>query len=284
MENTRQPRFLATTKGSKYCRLSFFAVLLLVSSLAFYCLDTLKLQASLAFDSAHDLVHQHWPEVIDDAEPTPDTATVTIVFASLQEQDTDWIETGLPDWKVARYIVDSENATYSVPENKGNEGMPYLTYIIDHYDELSPYTIFHHADRFQWHTDDRAYDGLRQLQRLNLDYVQEQGYVNLRCDWKYSCSEWEDEAETTLTSPSEDVADAYKYIFEAADDNVLDEINEPCCAEFAVADWTIRSTPRDVFVRAREWLLDTELTDDLSGRVMERIWHCKFFKKTDNRS
>ncbi|KAL2164330.1 hypothetical protein VTH06DRAFT_3546 [Thermothelomyces fergusii] len=33
------------------------------------------------------------------------------------------------------------------------------------------------------------------------------------------------------------------------------------------------SRPRDDYVRWRDWLLETPLADDLSGRVFEYLWH-----------
>lgn len=51
------------------------------------------------------------------------------VVASLKADDTSWIHENLPDWHLFRYVVDDENAEFTVPQNKGREAMVYLTYV-----------------------------------------------------------------------------------------------------------------------------------------------------------
>ena len=45
-----------------------------------------------------------------------------------------------------------------------------------------------------------------------------------------------------------------------------------CCAQFAVRDEKIRKRGRETYERMREWILETELIDDVSGRVLEKLW------------
>ncbi|KUL84879.1 hypothetical protein ZTR_08227 [Talaromyces verruculosus] len=59
---------------------------------------------------------------------------VELVVASLKQQNASWYSTYFPDWKSNTYIVDEAAAPLTVPQNKGNEAMVYLTYIIDRYD------------------------------------------------------------------------------------------------------------------------------------------------------
>lgn len=61
------------------------------------------------------------------------------------------------------------------------------SFITDRYDTLPPNVIFHHGERFQWHNDDPDHDTLPLLQRFRVPYLQEQGYVNLRCVWAPGC-------------------------------------------------------------------------------------------------
>jgi hypothetical protein len=51
----------------------------------------------------------------------------TFVVASVEKDDISWIGEYLPEWEVMRYVVDSPSANLSVPENKGQEAMAYLT-------------------------------------------------------------------------------------------------------------------------------------------------------------
>lgn len=61
---------------------------------------------------------------------------VELVVASLKQQNTSWYLTYFPDWKSNIYVVDEAAATLTVPQNKGNEAMVYLTYVLNL--QLSP--------------------------------------------------------------------------------------------------------------------------------------------------
>ena len=61
------------------------------------------------------------------------------------------------------------------------------SYIIDNYDALPDNILFIHPNRYQWHNDDPDYDGLPMLRRLQLPFLEEQGYVNIRCAWSLGC-------------------------------------------------------------------------------------------------
>ena len=53
-------------------------------------------------------------------------------------------------------------------------------------------------------------------------------------------------------------------------------LSQPCCAQFAVSRDRIRSLPRAKYESYRNWLLETNLSDNLSGRVWEYLWHYIF--------
>jgi hypothetical protein len=63
----------------------------------------------------------------------------------------------------------------------------------------------------------------------------------------------------------------------------LDEIPEvlaqPCCGQFAISKETIRSQPLARYVFYRDWLLRTDLSDYISGRVWEYMWQFVFTGK-----
>lgn len=75
----------------------------------------------------------------------------------------------------------------SLPSDRGLENMAYLTYIIDHYDSLPDIVILMHGGRYRWHNGDPLYDSALVLSRIQIPYVQEQGYVNMRCVWTVGC-------------------------------------------------------------------------------------------------
>lgn len=116
------------------------------------------------------------------------------------------------------------------------------------------------------------------LLRLRIPHVKSQGYVNLRCVWTLGCP--------IETRPSEEAgkidgnreakagpfyAEAFSSLFPGQP--VPAAIGSPCCAQLAVTGDKIRERPRSDYEAYREWLLNTELPDEISGRVMEYSWH-----------
>lgn len=214
------------------------------------------------------------------ADDCPD---VDLVVASQMKDNTTWLHDSFADWRKLIYVTNDPNATFTVPSNKGREGMVYLTYIINNYDNLADIIIFLHANRYQWHNDDPLYDGLRVLSRLHLSHVLDQGYANLRCVWTLGCpSEIRPLIEAEAASPASDPASNqaragsfYKSAFEELfpDIAVPDVVAAACCAQFAVTANKFRQRPRNDYERFRMWLLRSELNDDLAGRIMEYSWH-----------
>jgi hypothetical protein len=148
--------------------------------------------------------------------------------------------------------------------------------------------IFQHANRYQWHNDDPLYDGQRMLSRLQLPHIQAQGYVNLRCVWTIGCpAELHPirEYEAVLGELSEEITrdsrtgSVYKEAFEALfpGKDVPEAVGASCCAQFAVTGDKVRQRPKSDYETYRRWLLETELPDDISGRVMEYSWHSESF-------
>ena len=138
------------------------------------------------------------------------------------------------------------------------------------------------------------------LSRLQLPYVYDQGYVNLRCVWTLGCpveTRPAIEQESLIPGPGKDeqVSDAragwfYKQAFEEVFPGmpVPDEAGASCCAQFAVSAAKIREPPKHDYGRYRKWVLETNLRDDLSGRIVEYFWHsksplCLFIKTSSNR-
>lgn len=71
--------------------------------------------------------------------------TSTLVIARTKDEDMEWLQKEIPDQPTAIYVVDDPSAPLHPPKNKGHEVMVYLTYIIDHYEELADVTMFMHA-------------------------------------------------------------------------------------------------------------------------------------------
>ena len=243
-----------------------------------------------------------------------------IVMAKLEEEHTEWVAQELPEyaippqkpyftsptlntiltqtsWQRAIYTVNPSHEsrinpnTLTTPFNKGHESMAYFTYIIDNYDSLPSTIAFLHAHRagflMAWHVDAPLHDNVLAMRSLQLDFVQQNGYVNLRCNWNPGCKGkhrfnkhvteqiWWDVFDGTSTpplnmsSPTEVEYPGVRYAKPV-------EIGAACCAQFAVSRDQIRLRPREDYVKFRQWVMDTELSDASSGRVMEFMWHIIF--------
>lgn len=59
-------------------------------------------------------------------------------------------------------------------------------------------------------------------------------------------------------------------------DPIPEVLAQPCCAQFAISRDRIRSLPLARYIAFRDWLLHTDLSDYISGRVWEYIWQFVF--------
>lgn len=211
-------------------------------------------------------------------KPPGSTYNKTLVVPKTKNENTRWMDLELPDWEKAVYVADDPEAPLHPPKNKGHEVMVYLSYIIDHYGNLPDIVAFMHSHQFAWHNEDLFdQDAGELLRRLNPARVIREGYMNMRCNWAPGCPDWmhpgalEEDAqkqEETL------VARAWGEIF--PDDPIPHVLAQPCCAQFAVSRERILSIPKARFVYYRDWMLRTELSDYISGRIWEYLWHVVF--------
>ncbi|KAF2083794.1 hypothetical protein K490DRAFT_10895, partial [Saccharata proteae CBS 121410] len=200
-----------------------------------------------------------------------------IVAAARATEDITWMDDLSTKWTPFPYNVDAwfPSPHLRIPTNKGHEAMVYLTFIIDHWDDLPPRTIFVHGHRKSWHQDDI----LKLVNHLQFPALESEGYISLRCDWYPSCPiEIRPLAhDTPAWGPGENrheteyaIAEAWESLFPGTE--IPETIAAPCCAQFAVTRDAIRRHGLSDYERMRNWLLDTTLDDNISGRVFEKLW------------
>jgi hypothetical protein len=164
--------------------------------------------------------------------------------------------------------------------------MAYLSYIIDNYASLPTTLTFLHPHRSgflsAWHTDAPLHDNVAALRALKITFVQKNGYVNLRCNWNPGCLEaHRDNAHVT----PEVWADVFRGT--STEGQVMAEmegkgtwkVGAACCAQFAVSREQVLKRPLGDYERFRAWIVETEKSDAMSGRVMEFLWHVVFGKE-----
>ena len=185
----------------------------------------------------------------------------------------------LSSWATYPYNVDNANNSNKaliIPRNKGHEAMVYLSFIIDNYESLPWCGIFVHGHSDSWHQEDTLVRLLKDLNRVALSRA---GYISLRCDWYPSCPAeirplhrdaivWGPGVLRAETEAA--IAGNWRQLFPG---EVLPEtIASPCCAQFAVTRQAILRRPLSDYERMRQWLIDTLLDDQVSGRVFEKLW------------
>lgn len=179
--------------------------------------------------------------------------------------------------------MDNVTAPLHTPVNKGKESNVYLTYIIENYEALPSIIVFLHAHKdgwpTGWHNDASDYSNVLSVQNLRLNFVQENGYANLRCKWFPGCPDeiqlsrpLDYEGERHV--PEEIFPSAWKYMF--GDLEVPEKLGTPCCSQFAVSKNQVLQRPKEDYVRYRNWVWETPEEDEVSGRVMEYLWHVIF--------
>ncbi|KAJ9357749.1 hypothetical protein C8Q69DRAFT_396414 [Paecilomyces variotii] len=212
------------------------------------------------------------------AKPPGSFYSKMLVVPRIKEEDTEWIERELPDWEAAVYVADDPSAPLHPPKNKGHEVMVYLTFIIDNYENLPDIMAFMHAHQMAWHNDDILdWNAAEMLRRLNPNRVAREGYMNMRCNWSPGCPDWMHPGTLEEDSSKQEetmLARSWSEIF--PNDPIPDVLAQPCCAQFALSRERVLAIPKSRFVFYRDWLLRTELSDYISGRVWEYLWHVVF--------
>ncbi|KAJ5649226.1 uncharacterized protein N7484_002949 [Penicillium longicatenatum] len=218
--------------------------------------------------------------------PTMRPVEKELVIAAMKKSDMSWVEQNVPaDWITNIYRADAAEgeAEFTVPDNKGNEAMVYLTHIIDRYDTLPDVNVFLHGGRYQWHNDNPLYDSVISIKDLQLNHVRNAGYVNLRCTWIIGCPAELEPARYLRERPDDpghptavEFPDSFMALFPG--EPVPDIIGVPCCSQFAVSREAIRARGKEEYVRMRDWLLNSPLDASTSGRIFEYSWHIMFGK------
>ncbi|KAK2804806.1 hypothetical protein FQN51_001448 [Onygenales sp. PD_10] len=205
-----------------------------------------------------------------------------LVIPRLKKEDVDWIDKELAGYvEPYIYVVDDPSAPLHPPLNKGHEAMVYLSYIIDHYESLPDIAIFMHSHRISWHNEEAlVWDAVELIKRLSSERLMREGYMNMRCNWGPGCPDWMHPGKLEVDPGKQEetmLARSWSQLFPRTD--IPQVLAQPCCAQFAVSRDRILANPKSRYVFYRDWLLRTELSDYISGRVWEYLWHVVFTGK-----
>ena len=170
--------------------------------------------------------------------------------------------------------------SYYVPVNKGNEAMAYLSFIIDHYDDLPDRMLFLHGHYKSWHQP--HIDGL--LSHLRWEF---EGYHNLKCitEAKLDMATCKPGV-NPLTSPKTSTGvpgfvDYWKSVMAPNGFGAMPKwVAAPCCAQFIVSKTVVLKNDRKIYSAIRDWIIQLSQNDSsLAGFVLEQSWHIIFTRK-----
>ncbi|KAL4986593.1 hypothetical protein BDW68DRAFT_162901 [Aspergillus falconensis] len=266
--------------------LTFLALLLSSLTLFLYGGGSFPMTpARRAQESLHDQVIRELAEI---TATYSNASRVGLVLAATQSEDLQWLleycrERG-PDTIPFIYSTDERpDPRLLLPRTtRGREATAYLSYIVDHYDKLPPYSLFIHSNINQWHNDLFGPFTSNALRNLRLEAVDAMGYVNLRCQHDPGCPTsvhpW---SPTQIDIEKNDIRaffpEVYQTIFDVSAEQVPEHIGNVCCGQFAVSRERIQQRPRRDYERMLKWAAETERTDSFGvGWVYEKIWHIIF--------
>ncbi|KAI2625012.1 hypothetical protein GGR54DRAFT_546176 [Hypoxylon sp. NC1633] len=237
--------------------------------------DDVRLSPHGGFDG--DKSH-HGSSPKNDSNPT-----VNLVMATLLEDDISWTESlDIPNLNIIRYVSDSMEAEYHPPvPHKGREALIYHTYLHDFYDKLPDISIFIHADESPWHVETILNSSMTfALSHLDLDQVLQRQYFNLRVSWVAACPNWINTTKTVGQSTKKEEPYMHEAFSENFATNQVPEIlGGPCCSQFAVTRDAVRRNPQSQYRMNMDWLVQTDWSDYISGRVWEHMWPWLFENK-----
>ncbi|PGG95887.1 hypothetical protein AJ79_09824 [Helicocarpus griseus UAMH5409] len=201
-----------------------------------------------------------------------------LIVPRLKKEDAGWMTAELKNIEQFVYVVDDPAAPLHPPVNKGHEVMVYLTYLIDHYDNLPDIMIFMHSHRVSWHNEEPlAWDAVGSINRLSSERVTREGYMNMRCNWGPGCPDWMHPGKMEEDAGKQEetmLAKSWSQLFPRVE--IPEVLAQPCCAQFAISRERALALPKSRYIFYRDWLLRTELSDYISGRVWEYLWHVVF--------
>ena len=186
-------------------------------------------------------------------------------------------------WRNVIYTVDNLYASRHTPINKGRESLAYLQYIVEHYHNLPSTIVFLHSHKDgwpqAWHTDTLSYSNVESVRSLRTDFVQKNGYVNLRCQETHGCPD-EIQPFRSPAKPGKTAEKVYAQAWQELFNNtqVPQVVAAPCCSQFAVSRNQVLKRPRSDYEWFYNWVLMTSLSDELTANVMEYTWHIIFGK------
>ena len=105
--------------------------------------------------------------------------------------------------------------------------------------------------------------------------MKENGYANLRCNWNPGCLKKHRKNEHITTEVWREIFNGTS-MDKGGSHEAPSHVGAACCAQFAVSCSRVTERPLNDYEHFRQWIIDTDMTDAKSGRVLEFLWHVIF--------
>lgn len=166
-------------------------------------------------------------------------------------------------WKSCGYFGVSPakpNIQVCLQENRGNEALAYLTFIVSSYDCLPEEIIFVHDHELSWHHDGSIVDKIHGID------LRQASYINLNKFPRQSLKDAGDDPKIAFK-------DAH-LAFEHPPN--LDDIAYDSCAMFAVTRDRILRKPKEFYQRCLEYIMTSQTPTFFVSRLFEYTWAWMF--------
>lgn len=185
------------------------------------------------------------------------------IMSAHYNEDLSWLDcTDLP-----KFIYSKTNSNYRlVKKNKGQEIPCFLSYIIDHYDNLPTKTLFMHGHRISGHMD---YDADYIIPRLNWD-LDTFFSINKR-EWYQEISE-----KVHLDEGAYDVWLLQNWHIFHGILPFPKKLMFYSGAQFVVHEDLITQYPKQFWKYLYDWVQNTHLSNFVTSRIFEYTWHYIF--------
>jgi hypothetical protein len=182
-----------------------------------------------------------------------------MVIVAHYNEDLSWLDA--VNTNITVYSKTNVNFNF-INHNKGNEVPHYLCYIIDNYENLPDKTLFLHGHGNSYHQDYSSIDIIKKINWDAYDYfsVNRRDYYQDKLgteNFNWVIQNW-NIFEKYLPKP--------------------EKLEYYSCAQFLVNKKLILQYPKEFYIDLNDWVKNNPLSDYVSSRIFEYIWHYIFTK------
>ncbi|KAJ5820528.1 hypothetical protein N7474_006119 [Penicillium riverlandense] len=276
-----QPRFpLISSRSSRHSGKTWVSILITLTLLILF------VRLDFSYAPGQRVVAQPSKQIPIYVPPFKRKDDVGLVVSKAGDEDINWVLDFCERFKCTPYIyslADVPEDGYLAPyTNMGHEASAYLSYLVDHYDSLHPYTIFIHGKEEHWHNDVAGPKTMNQIPNLRFEAIDAKGFVNLRCLSIPGCPNSLypsiiQQTDIDYQYLTDNFPEIYSELFGVDPDTAPSQLGHKCCGQFAVTRERIQERPWKDYNRILQWVVKAEWSDSYGiGWLMEKLWHVIF--------